>query len=304
MFTSLLLKYPNATVQKQYPSTAEPGKIWFSNEHQDEFIGIDANDLTKDELELLRCLFNEMDSVKKPMNDSRSAMEWYHFLYEKGPVPSHSGNEYRVIQFSLKEQMDMQPMKEAFEHLLPLHSTLIFIDEHKGLIIEEQNELNLDGDQLRSISHVIESDFFVSISFFIGSFQALDVEFVHHFHQERELFTFSRTRQPSVYVQSVKTVLPRFMLHQLPVKWKQHFFGKARKVFEEEPELIQTVKSFLENQSNISQTAKTLFMHRNSVQYRIDKFIEKTAIDIKSFEGGLLAYLAVLDFETDNLPKK
>ncbi|NQD69024.1 PucR family transcriptional regulator, partial [Bacillus haikouensis] len=75
-------------------------------------------------------------------------------------------------------------------------------------------------------------------------------------------------------------------------------------IFEEDTELIHTVKAFLENQSNISQTAKKLFMHRNSVQYRIDKFIEKTSIDIKSFQGALLAYLALLAFESDNLHKK
>jgi DNA-binding PucR family transcriptional regulator len=35
-------------------------------------------------------------------------------------------------------------------------------------------------------------------------------------------------------------------------------------------------------------------MHRNSLQYRIDKFIEKTGIDIKHFKGAVAVYLAIL----------
>ncbi|OLG03008.1 Fis-type helix-turn-helix domain protein [Bacillus paralicheniformis] len=34
-----------------------------------------------------------------------------------------------------------------------------------------------------------------------------------------------------------------------------------------------------------------MFIHRNSLQYRIDKFIERTAIDIRQFEEAAAVYL-------------
>jgi DNA-binding PucR family transcriptional regulator len=37
-------------------------------------------------------------------------------------------------------------------------------------------------------------------------------------------------------------------------------------------------------QLNASLTAKRLFIHRNSLQYRIDKFIERTGIDIRQLK--------------------
>ncbi|WP_175988182.1 CdaR family transcriptional regulator [Bacillus sp. Marseille-Q1617] len=304
MLTSLLLKYPDATVQKHHPSEITSMKIWFTNANQDEFIGINASDLTQEELKLLRCLFKELSSEEKLMNESPRAAEWLGFLFKNGPAPSHNENEYRVIQFTINEQTDVHLMKEAFKHLLPLHTVLVMLDEKKGLILEEKNDFNLDEEQLLSISHVIESDFFVSMSFFIGQFQPVNRDFIHSFKYEIEMVSFSEASLRTNYIQSVVTLLPSFMLKHLPIEWKEHIFSKTTQVFSEDTELIHTVKAFLENQSNISQTAKKLFMHRNSVQYRIDKFIEKTTIDIKTFQGALLAYLAVLEYESDNLPKK
>ncbi|MXV42460.1 PucR family transcriptional regulator, partial [Bacillus subtilis] len=39
-------------------------------------------------------------------------------------------------------------------------------------------------------------------------------------------------------------------------------------------------------------------LHRNSLQYRIDKFIERSGIDIKSYKGALLAYFICLQNES------
>ncbi|MEL3971794.1 helix-turn-helix domain-containing protein [Rossellomorea oryzaecorticis] len=304
MLTSLLLKYPNATVQKHYPSELNSVKIWFTEENQDEFLGIPASDITQEEIELLRCLFIELTNEIRLLNESPLSNEWFEFLYKEGQVPSHTENEYRVIQFTMHNQAELNLMKEAFKHLLPLHTVLVLRNENKGLIVEEKNDLNLDEEQLRSISHVIESDFFVSLSFFIGQFQPVNRDFLKSFQYESEMFSFSDTNHRSNYIQSVVTTLPSFMLEHLPIEWKEQIFSKTTQVFTEDTELIHTVRAFLENQSNISQTAKKLFMHRNSVQYRIEKFIEKTTIDIKTFQGALLTYLAVLEFESDNLPKK
>ena len=304
MFTSLRKKYPTAIIQDHYPTRLEATKIWFTNDREDEYIGIERKEMTPQELDLLSCLFKEIKNETGVVNDSPQSSEWYAYLFENGSPPSKMDGEVRIIQFSMKESFDQLLMKEAFQHLLPQGAILVFQADHMGLLIEGKNEWTMDEEQLLSISHVIESDFFVSPSFFIGQFREVDAHFPESFTFEQELFSFSRTIQKQTFIQTAVTVLPEFALHHLPQEWKKHIFNKIVDTFHEDPELIQTIKAFLENQSNISQTAKKLFMHRNSVQYRIDKFIEKTNIDIKTFQGGILAYLACLSFQSDNLPKK
>jgi DNA-binding PucR family transcriptional regulator len=59
-------------------------------------------------------------------------------------------------------------------------------------------------------------------------------------------------------------------------------------------DLLETIKVYLECNLNVSLAAKKLYMHRNSLQYRIEKFIDRTHLDIKHFTGAVSAYLAIL----------
>ena len=56
-------------------------------------------------------------------------------------------------------------------------------------------------------------------------------------------------------------------------------------------ETIDTVLGFIKENQNASKAAKRLFMHRNTLNYRLDHFMMKTEIDIKSFQGALAIYL-------------
>jgi len=56
-------------------------------------------------------------------------------------------------------------------------------------------------------------------------------------------------------------------------------------------EVIHTVLEFIENNMNSSSTSKKLYMHRNTLNYRIDNFIEATKINVKTFKGANAVYL-------------
>lgn len=57
------------------------------------------------------------------------------------------------------------------------------------------------------------------------------------------------------------------------------------------PETIETVLGFIDQDLNATKTAKALFMHRNTLNYRLDNFIKKTEIDVRKFSGALAIYL-------------
>ena len=52
-----------------------------------------------------------------------------------------------------------------------------------------------------------------------------------------------------------------------------------------EKSLIETCLAMADANMNLSIAAKKLYMHRNSLHYRIDKIIEETGINIKTFKG-------------------
>ena len=71
----------------------------------------------------------------------------------------------------------------------------------------------------------------------------------------------------------------------LQVKLKSYYYNLIG------VENINTVVGFIENNFNASQTSKKLFLHRNTLNYRLENFINKTEIDIKKFKNGLAIYL-------------
>lgn len=56
-------------------------------------------------------------------------------------------------------------------------------------------------------------------------------------------------------------------------------------------DVIHTVREFIENNMNSSVSAKKLYMHRNTLNYRIDNFIEATHINVKTFKGANAIYM-------------
>ena len=54
---------------------------------------------------------------------------------------------------------------------------------------------------------------------------------------------------------------------------------------------INTIISFVENSFNASLTSKKLYLHRNTLNYRLEHFYLRTEMDIKSFHTGQAMYL-------------
>ncbi|MFA5697060.1 MAG: helix-turn-helix domain-containing protein [Candidatus Izemoplasmatales bacterium] len=52
-------------------------------------------------------------------------------------------------------------------------------------------------------------------------------------------------------------------------------------------ETIETVLGFIKSNQNASQAAKRLYMHRNTINYRLDHFIMASEIDVRTFKGGM-----------------
>ncbi|MBR5005499.1 MAG: helix-turn-helix domain-containing protein [Clostridia bacterium] len=71
-------------------------------------------------------------------------------------------------------------------------------------------------------------------------------------------------------------------------------------------ELIKTVKTYLELNQNVSETSKVLFVHRNTLNYRIDKFNKLTGLNCTSFEDGLKVSIGfmILDYMNSLPPER
>ena len=87
------------------------------------------------------------------------------------------------------------------------------------------------------------------------------------------------------------------LIHQLPIHLcemflKEVFDGKEIDQFDKET--LSTVNQFFENNLNISETARQLYIHRNTLVYRLEKIQKTTGLDVRHFDDALTFKIALM----------
>lgn len=62
-------------------------------------------------------------------------------------------------------------------------------------------------------------------------------------------------------------------------------------------EMMDTAECFFQNNLNVSQTAQALYMHRNTLMYRLNKIKKVTGLDIKNFDMAVTFEILALIYK-------
>ena len=87
------------------------------------------------------------------------------------------------------------------------------------------------------------------------------------------------------------------LIYQLPVNLCQMFIDEIFGDIEPgdiDDEILSTVKKFFDNSLNVSETSRQLFIHRNTLVYRIEKLQKMTGLDVRVFEDALTLKIALM----------
>ena len=87
------------------------------------------------------------------------------------------------------------------------------------------------------------------------------------------------------------------LIYQLPLPLcklfiKEIFGGKSPDDFDEET--LVTIDRFFENSLNVSETSRQLYIHRNTLVYRLDKLQKTTGLDLRVFEDAITFRIALM----------
>ncbi len=87
------------------------------------------------------------------------------------------------------------------------------------------------------------------------------------------------------------------LIYQLPLPLckmfiKEIFNNNSLDDFDEE--LLSTVHKFFENSLNVSETSRQLYIHRNTLVYRLDKIQKSTNLDLRVFEDAITFKIALM----------
>lgn len=87
------------------------------------------------------------------------------------------------------------------------------------------------------------------------------------------------------------------LIYQLPMPLckmfiKEIFDGKSPDEFDDET--LTTINKFFENSLNVSETSRQLYIHRNTLVYRLDKLQKSTNLDLRVFEDAITFKIALM----------
>ncbi|WP_165763722.1 PucR family transcriptional regulator [Halalkalibacter urbisdiaboli] len=291
MYQTLKHHFADAIVNN-LPAHPHPDILWLQDEHK-EPIGFWKSKLTEKEQALLTMLLEKHQHTPQP--SSNVEKRWMSWLFQESPnVPQ--GKTVRFIHFHLDRSIDdYESFQEVWASIATNETAILWIDQHNGLIVTEETEE--ETPDYIGFVEAIASDFYIDLSLLIGSNVEVELS-KSQFHWERSCFQAAIAANPSKQVFHEHEAIPYFLLDHLPFEQKQYVINQIITAeIAEDHELLKTVSVYFQQNLNISAAAKALFMHRNSLQYRIDKFVERTGVDIKQFPQAAIMYFLLLLIE-------
>lgn len=291
MIQKLKKIYSSLVVYEEHIENFNPNYQWYITD-QNEIIGIEKKELAKKDASLLAVFLSPYD-IQFPILTTEE-QKWYDIIHSNDhQVNDRFKHSYRFVYFSMQEnQIESNTFKDAIQELFSQQVPILWINGHEGIIIEEKSMLEerIDYDQ---IIDILMSDLYVKINFFVGPFLEHVENINHHYHsliKSAKIVLGKSKRSVETYVDAV----PYLLIEQSDPRLLGEMKQMILQTYLDDDDTLKMIETFVHLNLNISETAKELYMHRNSLQYRLDRFYEKTGIDIRQFHQAIAVYLAIL----------
>ncbi|MCY7538024.1 helix-turn-helix domain-containing protein [Bacillus pumilus] len=259
--------------------------LWYQTD-EGELFGVDKSKLTARETLLLNTFLTPIDlSHTKQTEDEQ---KWYSYLFDNKPLTVQ--HPVRVYYFKMSHQAEQrQQIKEAVVHSLE-QTHFIWTGAHTAMLIQTNaTSKNSQLELLYDLSLAITSDFLTDSVFLQGQLHLPNEHLQNKLLKEQQLFLGHMQRaKPRSGICTFYQCLPSLLRYdELALS---HAISDAFKEAVLDRDVYRTLMTYMQCNLNASKAAKALYVHRNSLQYRIDKFIERTGIDIRHFPEASAVY--------------
>ncbi len=186
-------------------------------------------------------------------------------------------------------------LPEMVRNLFPskLKDFVTSVDETGVILIKELK----DGDDIQTLEKIarmicdtLTSECMRSVYVAIGTIVS-DLKQVSASYKEAKMaMEVGRIFEPERYVINYERLGLGRLIYQLPMPLCRMFLqevlhGVDMERFDEES--LSTVYKFFENNLNVSETSRQLYIHRNTLVYRLDKLQKITGLDLRNFDDAI-----------------
>lgn len=184
------------------------------------------------------------------------------------------------------------------------------VDEHYIVVVMEFADS--DGDKkLQSVANtmldMLNSETMLHVRIGYGGIMDTLKELSRSYKEAKLALDVGKIFYPAKTIISYSSLGIGRLIYQLPLNlcemfMKETFTETAMEDLDDEN--IQTVIKFFENNLNVSETARQLYIHRNTLVYRLEKLEKTSGLDVRQFEDALTFRIAMMVNNYMNYLKK
>ncbi|OES46686.1 PucR family transcriptional regulator [Domibacillus iocasae] len=267
-------------------------RLHYYDKGQNRYISIPKEDVSDKEQQLLSHFFVLIEREQGMSQLSAVEQAWWDFLMHGTECPAVKSERVRFLYVKLSEN-DRSGFFEAVDTYFDHTLLVVWTREKECILIEEETDYPIGKEDAQTFLDVLAGDFYIAGRLFAGRFSNAADSLRAVYENETEAARKAALFIPEQRVTTIEMVVPHLFLAQSGEELSRFFTGE-QELFNKDDDLRNTLQLFIQNNLNVSQTAKQLHLHRNSLQYRIDKFIDRTGIDVRSYEGALIVYMICL----------
>lgn len=262
---------------------------WYKDEHN-HLIGIKKS-ISRSEKKLLGLMLEEIVGVDFGQQEKLFWLEL--LLHNKKSLYETIKKEYREIRFIFFTHNFDAETKLEFDSLMKeFHDqcVVLFLNRQYGVILD----LTLSVEySFQEMAEAIQQDFYQNINFYQTERYVLNDEISTIFLSEFMLY--QKYRDSTQLMIGSHDLLLQYMIQSLKLyEGYEQFSEKFKKI---PYDLTEVAKVYMENNFNISNGAKAIYMHRNTFMNKLERFIQLSGLNIKEFHDALIAYVILNQLE-------
>lgn len=215
----------------------------------------------------------------------------------------HFNNEASrvVLLIRLLDKSDVSVF-DVIQNLFPdkTKDFVINISESDIALVKEVKS-DVDGKDLeklaRSISDSLSSEFYTHALVGIGTPVVGVKDLARSFKEAQVALEVGKVFDTERNIVSYEHLGIARLIYQLPTTLCEMFLKEIFKVGSIETldqETLFTIQRFFENNLNVSETSRKLFVHRNTLVYRLEKIKKLTGLDLREFDDAIVFKVALM----------
>jgi carbohydrate diacid regulator len=177
---------------------------------------------------------------------------------------------------------------------------VVLLDDQNTVLIKELKE-NEDAEEVtkkaRIIVDTLSSELMIKASIGIGTSAESLREVAHSYKDAQTALKIGQIFENEKNIVDYNHLGIGRLIYQLPTTLCRLFLNEVFKegVFETiDTETMNTIQKFFENNLNVSETSRQLFIHRNTLVYRLDKIQKITGMDLRCFDDAIYFKVAMM----------